>query len=370
MKSKSELRIAIIGSGIGGAATAVALRHAGFNVDVYEQAAAITEVGAGIGLRPPSIRYFKKWGLLEEIERVTHKSVLMEILSDKGEVLLEEKWPALTDDPEEKWARLIHRADCLDTLINAIPSELIHLNHKCKNIVRHEDYAEIEFDNGVKVEADLVIAADGIRSLTRSLFFSQAEPVFHGYHAYRALVNEDETYGLASENTLRIFCDDKINYYLLPLKYRKQVSVDITVPHEDRSGRPNVPKEDMLNQLKNFHPNLQKIAENINNFDVRALYDIDPVEHWTNNCIALLGDAAHSMLHNQGQGANMAIQDAGILAECLLEADSVENALQKYESLRKPIGTLFQKLSRQFHSEKEETAFPEKEFLEKTPEVN
>jgi salicylate hydroxylase len=364
MNSKSNVRIAIIGGGIGGASAAVALRHAGFNVNVYEQASAIKEVGAGIGLRPPSIHYFEKWGLFEEIERVTHKSVLMEILSDKGEVLLEEKWPALTDDPEEKWARLIHRADCLDTLINAIPPEFIHLNHKCKNIVRHENYAEIEFENGVKVEADLVIAADGIRSLTRSLFFSQAEPVFHHYHAYRALVNEDETFGLASENTLRIFVNDTVNLYLLPLKYRKQVSVDITVPHQDPTGRPNVPKEDMLNLLKDFHPNLQKLAENINHFDIRALYDIDPIEQWSNNCITLLGDAAHSMLHNQGQGANMAIQDSGILAECLVEAETVAEALQKYEALRKPVCHLYQNLSRQFHNDKEETAFPEKEFFE------
>jgi salicylate hydroxylase len=364
MNSKSNLRIAILGGGIGGASTAVALRHAGFNVNVYEQAAAITEVGAGIGLRPPSIHYFKKWGLLEEIERVTHKSVQIEILSDQAEVVLKEQWPALTDDPNEKWARLIHRADCLDTLINAIPSEFLHLNHKCKNIVRHGDYAEIEFENGVKVEADLVIGADGIRSLTRTLFFSQAQPVFHHYHAYRALVNEEETYGLATEDTLRIIADDKVNIYLLPLKYRKQVSVDITVPHSDPTGRPNVPKEDMLRELKNYHPDLQKIAENVDHWDIRALYDIDPINQWSNECITLLGDSAHSMLHNQGQGANMAIQDAGVLAECLLEADSVAEALQKYETLRKPVCHLFQNLSRQFHSAKEETFFPEKEFFE------
>lgn len=364
MKSKSELRIAILGAGIGGASAAVALRHAGFNVEVYEQASAIKEVGAGIGLRPPSIQYFKKWGLLEEIERVTHKSVQIEILSDQAEVLLKEQWPALTEDPNEKWARLIHRADCLDTLINAIPTEFLHLNHKCKNIVRHNNYAEIEFENGVKVEADLVIAADGIRSLTRSLFFSQAQPVFHHYHAYRALVNEEETYGLATEDTLRIVANDKVNIYLLPLKYRKQVSVDITVPHNDPTGRPNVPKEDMLNELKNFHPDFQKIAKNIDYWDVRALYDIDPIQQWSNECITLLGDAAHSMLHNQGQGANMAIQDAGVLAECLLEADSVAEALQKYETLRKPVCHLFQNLSRQFHNDKEETFFPEKEFFE------
>jgi salicylate hydroxylase len=364
MKSKSNLRIAILGAGIGGASAAVALRHAGFNTNVYEQASAIKEVGAGIGLRPPSIQYFTKWGLQEEIERVTHKSVQIEILSSQAEVVLKEQWPALTDDPNERWARLIHRADCLDTLINAIPSEYIHLNHKCKNIVRHGEYAEIEFENGTKVEADLVIAADGIRSLTRSLFFSQEEPVFHGYHAYRALVNEDETYDLATQDTLRIFADDKVNIYMLPLKYRKQVSVDITVPHHDRTGRPNVPKEDMLNEIKNYHPNLQKIAENINYWDVRALYDINPVHQWSNECITLLGDAAHSMLHNQGQGANMAIQDAGVLAECLLEADSVVNALQKYETLRKPVCHLFQNLSRNFHNDKEETFFPEKEFFE------
>ena len=134
---------------------------------------------------------------------------------------------------------------------------------QCKNIVRHGDYAEIEFENGVKVEADLVIGADGIRSLTRNLFFQSRLTCFPHYHAYRALVNVDETYGLATGDTLRIVANDKVNLYLLPLKYRKQVSVDITVPHQDRTGRPKVPKEDMLKELKNFHPDFKRLLENL-----------------------------------------------------------------------------------------------------------
>lgn len=365
VKSKSELRVVVIGGGIGGAAAAVALHNAGFKAHVYEQAREIREVGAGIGLRPPTIRFFEKWGLLNQIERVTHLSDYLEVLSEQGDLIIEEKWPVLTEDPNERYARLIHRADCLETLVNAIPKGYHHLNHRCVNITKYDGYAVVEFANGKKVEADLVVAADGIRSLTRSLFFSKNEPVFHHYHAYRALVNEVETFGLHSESRLSIFVNKNVNLYLLPLKYRKQVSVDLTVPSEDASWRPDVTKEEMLEHLTTFHPDLQRIIENIDDFDRRSLYDIDPVDTWTNDCIALIGDAAHAMLHNQGQGANTAIQDGGTLAECLLEADSVAEALQKYEKLRKPVCQQLQEVSRNFYNEQQETAFPEKEIYEK-----
>ena len=242
----------------------------------------------------------------------------------------------LTDDPNERWTRLIHRADFLDTLINAIPSDSLHLNHNVK-IFHHGDYAEIEFENGVKMEADLVVAADGIRSLTRNLFFSQAEPVFHGYMPIVHLLMRMKHMVWLLKTHCRIVCDGKVNLYLLPLKYRNQVSVDITVPHHDRTGSPKVPKEDMLNELKDSILTFKKLLK-ISIIGMFAHYMISiQLNSGAMNCITLLGDAAHSMLHNQGQGANMAIQDAGVLAECLLEAETVAEALQNYETQRKPI---------------------------------
>ncbi|WP_428911996.1 FAD-dependent monooxygenase [Niallia sp. Krafla_26] len=367
-KKMTELRVAIIGGGLGGAATAVALQKEGIRSEIYEQAPALAEVGAGIGIRPPTIQLFKDWGIYEQIEEKSCQSDYMEILAGNGEVKIKEHWPILTDNPDENWARLIHRADLLDTFLAPLPADSIHLNHRCKSIIPHENYAEVHFENGHSIEADLVIAADGIRSLIRSELIRADKPVYSGFHAYRAVVSEEDTFGMASDdNILRIYAEGHVQVYLLPLQRRKQVSFDVTAPSVDDSWRPEVTKQDILNHLKNFDPKIQKIVENLNigNFTCRPLYDIEPLERWSSSCVALVGDAAHAMLHNVGQGANQAIQDGGALAVALRESKTVAEALQKYETRRKPIATKYQELSRVFPSQEAETAFPEKEHFEK-----
>ncbi|MCU5031402.1 FAD-dependent monooxygenase [Bacillus thuringiensis] len=360
-KRKSDLRVSIIGGGIGGLATAIALHNEGIHAEVYEQASALKEVGAGIGLRAPSMHLFKHWGIYEEIVEKSVQSDFMEVLTGKGTTIVKEQWPLLTEKSDEKWARLIHRADLLNTLISQLPPETIHLNHKCESIIEHENNVEIHFVNGDSISTDLVIAADGIHSVARSIFSNDA-PVYSGYHAYRTIVDQEDTLGLIpNDNTTRIYMDDRIQIYFLPLQTRNQVSVDITAPSLDSSWVPKIEKEDITIQLKNFDSKIQQLIKNIEGslINARALYDREPIERWSSNFITLLGDAAHAMLHNQGQGANMAIEDAGTLAEALREADTIPEALQYYESKRKPITARYQKLSRRFPSQQDETVFHE-----------
>ena len=87
--------------------------------------------------------------------------------------------------------------------------------------------------------------------------------------------------------------------------------------------------------------------------NIRAVYDIDPVDTWHSDCVVLVGDAAHAMLHHQGQGANSAILDAGALADALRDADSVAAALARYQATRKPVTDELQRISRQGWSEDE-----------------
>ncbi|MED1605074.1 NAD(P)/FAD-dependent oxidoreductase [Cytobacillus kochii] len=366
MKTISTIKVAIIGGGIGGAAAAIALHKQGIEVDVYEQAPIQREVGAGIGLRPPTIRYFKDWGIYDQIAKKSSESLYMEIIAGNGPVLIKEKWPVLTDNPEEQWARLIHRADLLDIFIAQLPKEKVHLSHRCHSIVENENYVEVLFENGHKIQADLVIAADGIRSIVRSKIFGDIQPVYSGFHAYRTIVDEDATIGMVSEeNILRIYVDGQIQVYLLPLQHRKQVSVDITAPSSDASWRPKVTKDEILSHITNYHPNIQKLIESIplDAFTCRPLYDIDTLDGWSSKRVTLVGDSAHAMLHNQGQGANMAIQDGGALAVALAESTTIEEALSKYEAHRKPITKTYQELSRLFPSQEAKTAFPEKEYF-------
>ncbi|MEB7447192.1 FAD-dependent oxidoreductase [Arthrobacter koreensis] len=361
-----DLNIAIVGGGYGGAAAAIALRHIGAeNVHVYEQAPALGQVGAGIGLRPITVEHFRKWGIFEEIAAVSSPSDYLEILSADGkQVLVQEVWPQLNDFAQPNHTRIIHRGDFIDALLGVLPQEMVHLDHKLTSIEDQGAAATLTFENGNTVTADLVIGADGIRSLVRKQLFSDQEPVFAGEHAYRAVISLEDAFGLGAD-------DDNPRFYMgqngtiaynLPLRHRGEVSYDITAPSEDGSWAPEITNDYLVSLLDGFDERIVKIAANLDISTVtsRSVFDIDPVENWHTDSVALLGDAAHAMLHHQGQGANSAILDAGGLADALLAADSVKEALALYQATRKPVTDELQRLSRLgWNANEVENAFPE-----------
>lgn len=370
MGLNQELRVAIIGAGIAGSAVAAALVSKGIRADVYEQADVLGEVGAGVGITIPSINALTKWGLKDSFESVTEVSTKMQIIAGDDHLLIEEDWPILTEETVKPYARFTHRADLLDTLVAPIPQNQIHLSHRLIDIQENGSTVEMTFENGKVIESDVVIAADGIYSPVRGKLIGQHEPVYSGYLAHRILIPFEEALGMASEeNHLRIYVDGDNSFYLLPLtKNRNQVSVDITVPGEF-ALRPQLTKEQIMESIKNFGPTLQKIVDNLPMEKIvsRPLSDLDPFDTWSTNTVTLIGDAAHAMLHNRGQGANMALQDADVLADVLAEVVAgnltVAEALKDYEEKRKPVTKFYQDLSRLFPTDQAKTAFPEKAHL-------
>ena len=361
-----DLQIAIIGGGYGGAAAAIALRNIGAeNVHVYEQAPALGQVGAGIGLRPITVELFRRWGIFEKIAAVSSPSDYLEILSADGKhVLAQEIWPQLNDFEQPNHTRIIHRGDFIDALLGVLPAEMVHLDHKFSGIEDLGAKARVTFENGATVTADLVIGADGIRSLVRKELFSDQEPVFAGEHAYRAVISLDDAFGLAADdNNPRFYMGENGTIaYNLPLRHRGEVSYDITAPSQDGSWAPEITNDYLVSLLKGFDPRIVDIARNLDLSTVtsRSVFDIDPVENWHTDSVALLGDAAHAMLHHQGQGANSAILDAGGLTDALLEAASVKEALALYQATRKPVTDELQRLSRLgWNANAVESAFPE-----------
>jgi salicylate hydroxylase len=353
-----NLNVAIIGAGYAGAAAAKALSNLGANVNVYEQAVEIGEVGAGIGLRPSSMARFAEWGIYDAISAVTSPSEYFEILSADDHPIMKDEWPA-----HEKHTKthLVHRGDFIDALLGVLPEGMLHLGHTLEKIEDKGDSAVVTFTNGTTVEADLVIGADGIKSVVRKQLFSDQQPVFSGEHAYRAVISIDDAEGMIVDDNLRMYVGHGTKVYLLPLRHRGQVSFDVTCLDPDATWSPEKKKETLLSTLKGFDERIVRIAENIDMdvVNLRAVYDIDPVDVWHSDAVALIGDAAHSMLHHQGQGANSAILDAGLLADSLRDADSVKEALAAYQAARKPITDELQAISRQGWSEDEvSSVFP------------
>lgn len=359
-----DLRIAIVGGGYGGASVAKALQSIGAeNVHVYEQAAALAQVGAGIGLRPPSVELFRQWGIFDAIAAVSSPSDHLEILTADGQtVLAQEEWPGLRDYAEINHNRIIHRGDFIDALLSVLPAGMVHIGYKLSTIVDNGDTATLAFENGETVTADLVIGADGIRSTVRHQLFSQKEPVFSGEHAYRAVISIDDAHGLVTDTNPRFYMGQNgAIAYNLPLPHRGELSYDITVPSEDGSWAPIITNEHLVRVLEGFDERIVQVARelDISTVTSRSVFDIDSIDSWHTDSVALLGDAAHAMLHHQGQGANSAILDAGGLADALLAGESVKDALAIYQATRKPLTDELQRISRLgWNADAVDTAFP------------
>ncbi len=348
----TDLKIAIVGAGYGGAAAAKALSLLGADVTVHEQANQIREVGAGIGLRPSTMHRFRQWGIFDAIASVSSASDNFQILTATGDPIMQENWPTFA---EETKTQLIHRGDFIDALLGVLPEGMVRLGHKLETVEDKGDGSVLTFTNGERVEAELVIGADGIKSVVREQRFSGQDPVFSGEHAYRTVISADDAYGMVVDDNLRMYIGPGTKVYLLPLRHRNGLSFDITALNADGTWAPKVTKDDLLATVEGFDERIVNIARDLDmdTVNIRAVYDIDPVDTWHSDSVVLLGDAAHAMLHHQGQGANSAIMDAGALADALQEAGSVKEALALYQAIRKPETDELQRISRHGWTEEE-----------------
>ena len=144
-------------------------------------------------------------------------------------------------------------------------------------------------------------------------------------------------------------------------RHRNQMSFDITALNPDGTWAPAITKEELLKTVEGFDDRIVGIARGLDmdTVNIRAVYDIDPVATWHTDSVVLMGDAAHSMLHHQGQGANSAIEDAGALADALAQASSVKEALALFQATRKPVTDELQRISRQgWSAEEVDDVFP------------
>ncbi|CAH0144845.1 MULTISPECIES: FAD-dependent monooxygenase [unclassified Arthrobacter] len=347
-----NLNIAIVGAGYGGAAAAKALSLLGADVNVYEQASQMREVGAGIGLRPATMHRFSQWGIFDAIAKVSSPSDYFEILTATGEPIMKDTWPEFG---EQTQTHLIHRGDFIEALLGVLPEGMVHLGHKLETIEDKGGRPVLTFTNGKSVEADLVVGADGIKSVVREQLFSDKGPVFSGEHAYRAVISADDAHGMVVDDNLRMYMGRGTKVYLLPLRHRNQMSFDITALCPDSTWAPTITKDDLVATVEGFDERIVNIARGLDmdTVNIRAVYDIDPVSSWHTDSVVVMGDAAHSMLHHQGQGANSAIEDAGALADALAGAGSVKEALALFQATRKPVTDELQRISRQGWSEDE-----------------
>ncbi len=345
------LCIGIIGAGIGGLSAAVALHRAGFQVDVYEQAAELTEVGGGINMGPNAVRILRRLGLGPELDRdgvrplYTHQRRWQD-----GRTL--QKAP-LNPQCEQLYGAphlTIHRHDLLAAIATGLPSERVHLNHRFARFEDHGNIVEAWFDNGARISVDVLVGADGIHSTVQAGLFGNEAPAFAGCVAYRGLVPIERIAALGLDHSNQSWVGPGahfVHYFVSRgclLNFVGWTEHD-TWNREDWTDRATVDRA--LAAFDGWHPQIGRIIAAAETCFIWALFDRDPLPCWSIGRTTLLGDACHPMYPFMGQGAAQAIEDGATLAACLAAGDSgLAASLKRYEQLRMPRVSRLQAMSR------------------------
>lgn len=349
MALNQQLNVAIIGGGIGGFATAVALQHHGIQAHVYEQAPELGEVGAAIMIHPPTQYLFREWGIDKHFYEHASVPGTIQLFTAAGEFVTNIDGTALSSLEEDKGGlrpASIRRTDILNVLARPIDHAHVHLDHKFVSLTETEDFVEVSFENGEVIQADVVIAANGIHSSIRARF-SDDQPIYSGFSSIRTLLDREAAQKAMPSDGAVMYKDGDL--MVLMQHVADSTHFEIMYPNTDTSWSTLVPRAELAEKLAAFDPKIVGLLDNLDDpVLARALYFRAPIERWSSKRVTLLGDAAHSMLPTLGQGANSAIAGADALARALAECGSVDEALQQYENERRPITTAIQNESQKF----------------------
>ena len=334
---QSGLDVAIVGGGIGGLFAANALVAQGLRVAVYEQAPEIGEVGAGVFLTPNSVRHLQRIGLGPAVEKWGARvGADSRYFRHDGAPIAPVQ---VTDSSGWNATFGMHRADLVEMLAGALPAGTVHTGHRCSGFDQDEDKARVSFANGTSVEADIVIAADGIHSELRAYVFASSQPVFSGSVAYRGLVARERVPDWPADRW-QMWLGKGRHFLAFPVRAGKLINYVGFVPSDEEMkeswSAPGDP-EVLRQAFAGWDPRIHQLLQEVQITFRWALYDREPLPVWTKQRLSLLGDAAHPMLPHLGQGANQSIEDGMALATILAQADktTAPMALLAYEKLRR-----------------------------------
>jgi 2-polyprenyl-6-methoxyphenol hydroxylase-like FAD-dependent oxidoreductase len=346
------MQVIIIGAGIGGLTAALTLLRSGLEVQVFEQAAELREVGAGIQISPNATRLLHRLGLAEPLRQVAVRPRALEMRRwQDGQVLSRQPLAEVCEATFGAPYYHLYRPDLLAVLASALPGGIVHLGHRCVGLQQSESGAAVTFADGLTVNADVVVGADGIHSTVRELLFGPESPRFSGSIAYRGLVPAERLEHLQMErNSSAWLGPDRhfVHYYVGAGRFVNFVGV---VPGKDwrvESWSAKGEVADALAEFATWYPQIQQIIRAVDFTNRWGLYDRDPLDHWSVGRVTLLGDAAHAMLPFMAQGAVQSIEDAVVLAKCLESVDctNVPTVLRRYEEIRRPRASQVQAYAR------------------------
>jgi 6-hydroxynicotinate 3-monooxygenase len=338
-----KLSVAVIGAGMGGLTAAAALRRAGINATVYEQAARFSRLGAGIQIGCNAMKVLRRFGL-EPVLRAA--AFYPRSWNNKNHETGEVRFDMIFGETaEQRWGApylLAHRGDLHAALVSVVPLSHLRLDHRLTGLEQTVGGGvRLAFANGAVVEADAVVGADGVHSLVKEILFGKEKPNFTGRIAYRTVFPAALLNDYAIDDCTKWWGPDRhiVIYYVKPDRSEvyfvtSQPEPEFTVESWSAMGDVN----ELRKTFADFHPQVRAVLGACPSVHKWALVDRNPLPNWSEGNVTLLGDSCHPMTPYMAQGAAMAIEDAAVLARCLegVERSGVPDALRRFEATRKP----------------------------------
>jgi len=336
-------KIAVIGAGIGGLAAALALLRRDLDVDVYEQAPQLGEVGAGIQISSNGSRVLYALGLEQALDAVAVLPSRRQIRHwSTGETW---DWLELGAATAKRYGTphlMLHRADLHGVLANAVhrlKPDAVHLAKRCVGIAQSKEHVEVSFADGARVSADYLVGADGIHSKVREHLFGPDKPEFTGVVAWRAVVPMASLPSHISSTVGTNWLGPKGHVLHYPIRRGELMNFISLAERDDwriESWTVAGTRDELARDYPGWHPDVHAIIENITIPFKWALMVRAPMQRWSQGRITLLGDACHPILPFLGQGGVMAIEDGYVIAACLEKYfDDPATAFARYEDIRK-----------------------------------
>jgi 2-polyprenyl-6-methoxyphenol hydroxylase-like FAD-dependent oxidoreductase len=334
-------RALIIGGGIAGLTTALALQQAGLTVRVFEQADASREEGAGIALWSNAAHVLTHLGCDDLLQSLGAPITQIVRYTPTGRILSAQPLGHLTSRMGIG-SFAVHRAEFHRGLLQAVAPDTVSFQARCIRFRQDGGGVAVEFADGREAQGDLLIGADGIRSVIRTQMFGQRTLRYAGYTTIRGIASFEhpflcpgklfETWGRGSQFGAVRLTQGRVYWFLRlsgPARGAKREKAELQALchtwHEPIEAIIAATEETALVQ--------------------RDVYDCKPLSRWGQGAITLVGDAAHPITTSLAQGACQAIEDAGVLGSCL-QADPVLPALCNYEQARIGRATNMVKLAR------------------------